>query len=189
MINMPAPGAKLEKVLTLGDPRLRKPAKPVSDLQHPQVQAEIKCLHGVLNAFREKFGFGRAIAAPQLGIMKQIIALNLDGNAFTMINPRISWQSQEMFSLWDDCMSFPDLFVRVSRHESITVEFQDPDGESCLMEKVDRARSELFQHEIDHLRGILAVDRAENSKDIVYRTAFQANPRFFREKVDYAIGE
>ncbi|HNB25171.1 MAG TPA: peptide deformylase, partial [Candidatus Melainabacteria bacterium] len=112
----------------------------------------------------------RGVAAPQLGIMRRMIALNLNGRQTTMLNPEITWKSPEEFSLWDDCMCFPDLLVRLKRNSSITVKFQDESGNICIWEKLDPARSELLQHEIDHLNGVLAIDRALDKDSISYKS-------------------
>ncbi len=109
-------------------------------------------------------GFGRSVAAPQVGINRRILALNLGDPAgpFTMINPEITWHSDEhkKFTLWDDCLSLPWLMVRVARYESISVKWIDEAGKPQHWEKLNRALSELLQHEIDHLDGVLSTDRA-----------------------------
>ena len=76
-----------------------------------------------------------------------------------MINPELSNLSDEMIELWDDCMSFPSLLVKVRRHKKITVSYFDLNWQKHTKELED-AMSELIQHEYDHLDGILAVQRA-----------------------------
>jgi peptide deformylase len=107
---------------------------------------------------RAKYGFGRGIAAPQLGIMKRLIYVNID-KPIIIVNPEIIYKSDEMFELWDDCMSFPNLFVKVKRHKIIKFKYLDENWEEkeCT---VQGDLSELFQHEFDHLNGILSTDRA-----------------------------
>lgn len=160
---------ELPKVLTLGNPKLREISKPVAEFKAPPLVTDARALHNVLLKFREEHGFGRGIAAPQLGIMKRMIALNLNGKQTTMLNPEVIWNSPEEFSLWDDCMCFPDLLVRLKRNSSITVQFQDESGSTCTWEKLDPATSELLQHEIDHLNGVLAIDRAIDKESISYK--------------------
>ncbi|MCP4109632.1 MAG: hypothetical protein GY749_29615, partial [Desulfobacteraceae bacterium] len=65
--------------------------------------------------FREKHGAGRAIAAPQIGVMKRLIYMCIN-EPVVFINPVLSNKSKEMMIVWDDCMSFPDLLVKVERH-------------------------------------------------------------------------
>lgn len=165
--------AELPKLLTLGNPILRRISEPVSDFVAKPLITDAQSLHNMLLKFREEHGFGRGIAAPQLGILKRMIALNLNGKQTTMLNPEIIWSSPEEFSLWDDCMCFPDILVRVKRNSSITVKFQDENGKTNTWEKLNPATSELLQHEIDHLNGILALDRAIDKESISYRANVQ----------------
>jgi peptide deformylase len=94
-------------ILPLGDPRLRLKATPVADPLDPVFRAENAALHAVLEAFRKEHGFGRGVAAPQIGIAKRFIALNLGQGPHSLINPEITWSSPETFTLWDDCMCCP----------------------------------------------------------------------------------
>jgi peptide deformylase len=171
------------KVLLLGEPDLRKIASGVSLPFNEQLKKENDQLQKALEAFRTEHGFGRAIAAPQIGIPKRFIALNLGDKTFSIFNPVIQWHSPETFQLWDDCMSFPDLLVKVKRYQSITVAFLDEQGKEQIWEHLDKTHSELLQHEIDHLDGILAVDRAIDRESIVYRSVFEAKKDYFLEQV------
>ena len=176
-----------DRVLPLGDPRLRLVAAPVDDLLGPAFLEERRRLVAALDAFRAERGFGRGIAAPQLGIARRFVAINLGRGTRILVNPGIEWRSEETFTLWDDCMCFPDLLVRVRRHASITVAFQDEEGRPQRWERLARAESELLQHELDHLDGVLATDRAIDRDAIIYRAAFEADPRRFEAMVDYVI--
>lgn len=138
----------------------------------------------------------RAISAPQIGIQKRIIAMNLDDGqpSFAMLNPVITWRSEASMSLWDDCFSFPWLLVRVRRHRSISVHFSLLGGSTTTWENLPEARSELLQHEIDHLDGVLAVDIAlsrsemtDNLGSLVSREVFDKNRSVFEAVVDYTI--
>lgn len=163
----------LPKVLTLGNPILRQISREIDQAQVRLLEKDARDLHNVLLRFREEHGFGRGIAAPQLGNLKRMIALNLNGKQTTMLNPEIIWQSPEEFVLWDDCMCFPDILVRVKRFSSISVRFQDELGQLCTWEKLEPATSELLQHELDHLDGILAIDRAIDKESISYKANVQ----------------
>ena len=172
------------RVLLVGDPRLRETAAPVSHAA-PDLRGHAARLHATLDAFRTEHGFGRAISATQIGIARRFIALNLGEGPFTMYNPEIVWRSGHMFTLWDDCMSFPFLLVRVARDASISVEFEDEAGRRQRLERLDRATSELLQHEIDHLDGVLALDRAVDRNAIVSRKVFEGMPEHFARQVDF----
>jgi len=174
-------------VLLLGDPALREISRPVVDLDDTVFRHGRERLHATLDAFRAEHGFGRAISAPQIGVDLRFIAVNLGDGPFTMINPEITWSSPETFTMWDDCMSFPFLLVRVRRHRAVSVRYVDDDGDTRSMEKLDQATSELLQHEIDHLNGILAVDHALDADAIVSREVFEEKPEWFASKVDYVI--
>jgi len=167
-------GDEIPRVLLLGNPLLRKISDEVNEFNSSSQQNDFATLHNVLLRFREEHGFGRGIAAPQLGMLKRVVALNLNGQQTTMVNPQIIWSSPEEFSLWDDCMCFPDLLVRVKRKSSISLKFQNPDGSFATWEKLDPARSELLQHELDHLDGVLAIDRAIDKESVSYRVNVQA---------------
>jgi peptide deformylase len=84
-------------------------------------------------------------------------------------------------------MCFPDLLVKVRRNTSISITFMDEQGQSQRWEHLGQAESELLQHEIDHLDGVLAIDLALDTGSIIYRTAFEADPTTFQSQVDYVI--
>ena len=147
-------------VLRLGDSRLRLVCSAPPTPPNNGLQQRIRALHATLDAFRAHHGFGRAIAAPQVGFAERFVAARLGERSLTLLDPRITWWSAETFELWDDCMSFPDLLVRVRRHCSISVSYYDENGASQSLDRLPRDLAELFQHELDHLDGVLAVDRA-----------------------------
>ena len=105
---------------------------------------------------------------------------------FTMFNPRIVWRSGENFTLWDDCMSFPFLLVRVARDTSVSVGVRGRDVPATAVgARLDRATSELVQHEIDHLDGVLALDRAIDRESIVSREVFESMPEHFARQAGF----
>ena len=172
-------------VLLVGDPRLRQVAAPVFHAE-PGMASDVAKLHATLAAFRAEHVFGRAVAATQIGVSRRFIALNLGDGPFTMFNPEIVWRSEETFTLWDDCMSFPFLLVRVAREVSVSVEFEDGVGGRKRWDRLDRATSELLQHEIDHLDGVLALDRAVDRESIVSREVYESMPERFARQVDFS---
>jgi peptide deformylase len=149
----------LSRLLSVGAPALEQPALAVVWPDAALTQ-ETATLHAALGAFRVRHGFGRAIAAPQLGIRKRFIAVNLNGRCTTLINPRITWRSTATFEVWDDCMSVPDVEVRVRRNCSVSVTFVNASGAPELWNQLPADTSELLQHEVDHLDGILMLSRA-----------------------------
>jgi len=173
----------MAEVLLLGDPRLRVRSSEVETCD----PIEFDALAATLDEFRRTHGFGRAISAPQIGIAKRFIALNLGKGTFFIVNPVVTWRSEETFTMWDDCMSFPDLLVRVERAKSLSLEYVDEQGRRKEWRELDQPVAELLQHEIDHLDGILAVDRAMDAESLVMRREYERNRELFDAKVDYAI--
>jgi peptide deformylase len=94
--------------------------------------------------------------------MKRLIYMNID-EPVAFINPELTNLSEEMFELWDDCMSFPNLLVKVKRHASITMNYLDKNFQPQTR-SLEGALSELLQHEYDHLDGILCTMRAVDDK-------------------------
>jgi peptide deformylase len=89
--------------------------------------------------------------------------------------------------MWDDCMSFPDLVVRVKRNRSICIEYQNEQGVNRVWDTQGIAEAELLQHEIDHLDGILAIDRAIEKTDIIYKSEYNKEKEYYNSQVDYHI--
>jgi len=149
----------VREILLLGDERLYKISKEVAGDEIQRAKKVVKDLHDTMEDFRRKFGFGRAIAAPQIGEFLRIIYLNYENNITAFINPRLEFLGDEKFEMWDDCMSFPGLEVKLLRYKNARIYYKDLEWKDCMME-LKGDLSELLQHEYDHLDGILAVDRA-----------------------------
>lgn len=148
----------LNDVLLLGDPRLYEVCEPVHRHELPDLQPAIAGMASIVLEFRAKYGAGRAIAAPQIGLMKRLVVMNVE-RPMAFYNPELFDLSEEMMELWDDCMSFPSLLVKLRRHRRCKMRFMDADWQPQVWSLED-ALSELMQHEIDHLNGILATQRA-----------------------------
>jgi peptide deformylase len=157
----------LDDLLLLGNPLLYEKCDPVFFEELSLVEGWVQDLHNVMEEIRAKYNFGRAIAAPQLGIMKRLVYMNID-KPVIFINPEIVDASEEMFELWDDCMSFPNLLVKVKRHKSLTLRYLDENWERQEWQVSD-GLSELLQHECDHLDGILCTMRAIDEKSFKWR--------------------
>ena len=112
---------------------------------------------------------GRALAAPQIGAPVRIIFLEFDRRRTTMVNPEIVDVGAEDFPVWDDCFSFPEMLVRVTRAYRIVVRYLDLRGKERTAE-FSGPVAELVQHEIDHLDGILALDRAVGADAFAHRS-------------------
>ncbi|HKQ72315.1 MAG TPA: peptide deformylase [Blastocatellia bacterium] len=157
----------VREILLLGNPELWRPSSPVISVNSRGTRELIGDLAETLYNFREQNGFGRGIAAPQVGVGNRLIFLNV-GESFPLINPTITRASREMMELWDDCFSIPNLMIRVRRHVEVDVSYTDEHGAQRVM-KASGALSELLQHEIDHLDGTLATDRAIDGRSFAMR--------------------
>jgi peptide deformylase len=156
------------RILQLGDPILRAVSAPVSA---PNAAAVFIDLRDTLHEFRRTHGFGRGISAVQIGSALRLIYIEFQGTVYTLRNPEFEYQSETRFRLWDDCFSFPDLLVHLERCEHVTVRYEDEQGDTRRIEATG-AFSELLQHEIDHLDGVLAVDRALDRDSLCTREEY-----------------
>jgi peptide deformylase len=163
-------------ILLLGHPTLWERSEAV-DPRTAASRAVVRDLVDTLAEFRRERGFGRAIAAPQLGVLKRAIVVRVPGGfEGALLNPRIAEESRERFELWDDCFSFPELMVRVERARRVRVEYEDEHGAPAALH-AEGDLSELLQHEIDHLDGMLAVDRAVGPRAFLARAEWERRGR------------
>lgn len=151
-----------EKILLLGNPQLYETSQEIKKEELEKIKPIIETMHNLMMDFKNKYNRGRAIAAPQVGITKRLIYMYID-KPIVLINPIFTWKNPEIIELWDDCMSFPDLLVKVKRHKTCKIKFRDLDWQEHEWD-LNEDLSELLQHEYDHLDGILAVMRAIDSK-------------------------
>lgn len=176
----------IRTVLQLGDPELRAIAKRVAEPTAPEIRALVDDLADTLAHWRKTTGYGRGIAAPQLGMGLRVIFLQLPGEQpWPLVNPEITLRSDEKIVVWDACLSFLSIFMQVERHRDIRVRYQDLQGEWHEMQAgEERNLSELLQHEIDHLDGILAVDRIADIRTMCTREEFEKR---YRVASPYAV--
>ncbi len=186
MLGVEANGsAPVKAVLQLGDPLLREKCARVDDPTSPEVAELVSDLTRTLAYWRAKTGYGRGIAAPQIGILWRVIFLKLPGvEPWPLVNPEIVAASEEKIIVWDACLSFLSIFMQVERRRRVTIRYQNLQGQTLEFEAGDdRDLSELLQHEIDHLDGILAIDRVVDVKTICTRDEFEKR---YREGSPYA---
>lgn len=138
-------------IRTYGDPVLNGVADKVENIDGKIM----RLTQSMFQAMYRAPGLG--LAAPQIGIQKQIFVYDIDGEQVTLINPRIVESSGEW--VYDEgCLSIPGLFVEMVRPKQILVRGIDLDGNEIEVE-ADELLARLFQHEIDHLQGVLMFDR------------------------------
>jgi peptide deformylase len=177
--NEPIAAGNVRPVLQLGDPILRQQCARVLDPTEDEIAELVRDLSETLAYWRAKTGYGRGIAAPQIGVLKRVIFLKLPGvEPWPLVNPQIVHASEEKKIVWDACLSFLSIFMQVERRRWIRVRYQNLKGETFEFEAGDeRDLSELLQHEIDHLDGILAIDRVMDTKTICTREEFEKRYR------------
>ena len=158
----------VKEILLLGNPRLYEKSEQVREADLQTAAEVVNDLHDTLLDFRKRYGAGRAIAAPQIGFMKRLIYMFID-QPLVFLNPSLEEMSGEMMEVWDDCMCFPDLLVKVKRHRSCRIRYRNPEWNEQTM-NLTGDLSELLQHEYDHLDGILAVNRAVDSRSFALRS-------------------
>jgi len=169
----------IRDILLLGNPKLYETCSSVRQEELADLELDIRDLRDTLLAFRARHGVGRAIAAPQIGVMKRIVFLERVSNTTDengssidtptpLINPILTNKSEALMELWDDCMSFPDLLVRLRRHATCNITYRDLDWHEHTIH-LEGDLSELLQHECDHLDGVLAVARAIDGQAFAYK--------------------
>ena len=162
------------RIIQLGDPLLRVISAPVSTAA--EAVSTFDDLRDTLHEFQRTHGFGRGISAVQIGVPHRLIYIELGGRAYRLRNPELAFQSEEKFRLWDDCFSFPNLMVWLERARSVRVRYVNEQDEPVVLDASD-AFSELLQHEIDHLDGILAIDRALDRNSFCTREEWERQGR------------
>jgi peptide deformylase len=164
-------------IVELGDPRLRMHCEAVADPGSIACRELIDDLADTLADCRQATGYGRGIAAPQIGAAERVIFLNLDGaTPWPLINPEIIDRSEDEILVWDGCLSYLTIFMQVARSSWVVVSYQDPAGEWRQI-RADGDLSELLQHEIDHLDGILVIDRVKDPRTFCTRGEFEKRYR------------
>lgn len=144
----------------LGDRVLRQPAKRVA-----KVDAEVKqIIREMLQTMYSSDGIG--LAAPQVAIHKQIIVVDINPNEaatppLVLINPAITQSSRDVSVTQEGCLSIPGVYLDVKRPAAIEVTYKDENGRPQRLAATELL-SCCIQHEIDHLNGVLFVDRVEN---------------------------
>ncbi|MBN1999744.1 peptide deformylase [candidate division KSB1 bacterium] len=142
-------------VITYGHPTLRKVAKPVQ-----KDQIDKLFIRDLLETMHERDGVG--LAAPQVNVSQRIIVVTDFEHTFTMINPRVIAHSEGLLSEVEGCLSLPGFQAVVQRYARVIVSAWDENAETYEV-KASGLLSRAIQHEIDHLNGVLYIDRADIS--------------------------
>jgi peptide deformylase len=165
-------------IAQLGQPVLRQVAAPLPEelFGTPGLREFLAAMHATLEASN-----GAGLAAPQVFMSRRIFlarvlpppAEDQPGGVEVFINPTIVECYGEEAAAWEGCLSFPELLVLVSRPQRVRVAYRDAEGASKVLD-LERFAARVVQHENDHLDGILTIDRAASTRDIVKASEIQA---------------
>ena len=147
--------AALAKVVKFGDPVLKSKASPVADLG-PQLRAEVERMIAIM-----RDGMGVGLAATQLGVLRRLLVFQAgpDCEPAGLVNPSIEWLSEEAVVAEEGCLSLPRVAMDVERSLHVRIGGLDIEGEPVRIE-ASGLEARILQHEIDHLDGVLILDRA-----------------------------
>ena len=163
--------SELLEIIELGHPILRQTADPILDVQDPAIQTLIDDL---LLTVKQTNGVG--IAAPQVARSCQLMIVASRPNPryptapemepTAILNPRILSHSSETVIGWEGCLSIPGIRGQVPRYQAIEIECTDRQGRPQKMEMTDFV-ARIFQHECDHFKGVMFLDRVETTHALV----------------------
>ncbi|MBD2022550.1 peptide deformylase [Leptolyngbya sp. FACHB-36] len=169
--------AELLEVIELGNPILRHKADAILNVMDDRVQTLIDDL-----MLTVKHANGVGIAAPQVARSQRLFIVASrpnpryptapDMEPTAMINPQILVHSDESVKGWEGCLSIPGIRGQVPRHQAIEVEYIGRDGKRHTQELTDFV-ARIFQHELDHLDGIVFLDRVESTQDLMTEREYQ----------------
>jgi peptide deformylase len=151
--------AAMSFIRRLGDPVLKSRATPV-DRFDESLRNQVERMAGIM---RDALGMG--LAAPQLGISQRLLVYTVGGDApvITLANPEIVWSSDDSEGLEEGCLSIPGVTIEIDRPVFVRVRAQDEEGETRVVE-ASGLEARVIQHEIDHLNGVLILDRATRDR-------------------------
>ncbi len=165
-----------KRILQLGDPALRQIAAPVENFNDPDLKT---LCDELMDMMLQAQGVG--IAAPQIGVPLQILIiasrptkrypLAPELAPVLMLNPSFNLTEPELIKDWEGCLSVPGIRALVPRHLGLQIAYQDLNGQPRQIQ-LSGFPARVFQHEYDHLLGMVYLDRVENNRDIVAESEF-----------------
>jgi peptide deformylase len=152
-------GAALAQVVKFGDPVLRSPASPVTEFDD-RLAAEAERMIGLM---RDAIGVG--LAATQLGVLRRMLVFQVGSEAepTVLVNPEIEWRSEDSATAEEGCLSIPAVVVDVERPLFVRARAFDVHGQPLTVE-ASGLEARVIQHEVDHLDGVLMLDRTEKDQ-------------------------
>jgi peptide deformylase len=151
--------AALAHVVKFGDPVLKSKASPVRDFG-PELRAEVERMVGIM-----RDGLGVGLAATQLGVLRRLLVFQAgpDSEPTALVNPEVEWLSDEVVVAEEGCLSLPRVSMDVERPLYARFRGLDVDGEPIRIE-ASGLEARVLQHELDHLDGVLILDRAPRAQ-------------------------
>jgi peptide deformylase len=151
--------AALEQVVKFGDPVLKSKASPVTDFG-PQLRAEVERMIAIM-----RDGMGVGLAATQLGILRRVLVFQAgpDSEPTALVNPVPEWRSDELVLAEEGCLSLPRVSMDVERPLHVRFSGLDIEGEAVELE-ASGLEARVLQHELDHLDGVLILDRTSRDQ-------------------------
>lgn len=162
----------IHPTLELGHPLLRQPAQPVADPLSAETQQLIADLWDTLHDFRQRHGWGRAMAAPVIGVSARVVVVVYERRELVLVNPRFERWSRTQVSAYESCLTFGGLWGEVSRPAQVVVAALDAAGQEQRYE-VEGELGRIIQHEIDHLDGLVWLDRDPELSTICTSNEYQ----------------
>lgn len=171
----------LMPIVLAPDRRLKLTCKPVE-----RVDDDVRTLmENMLETMYDAPGIG--LAAPQVGDDRRVVVVDVaregeDPQPYLMVNPEVTWASDDKIMMNEGCLSLPDIFVDVERPEKIRFAYTDKDNVRHEVE-ADGLFARCVQHEIDHLNGVLHVDYLSRIKrDLTLRKLARSKPSLIAER-------
>lgn len=151
--------AALARVVKFGDPVLKSKASPVADFG-PELRSEVERMIAIM-----RDGLGVGLAATQLGLLRRVLVFQAgsDSPPSVLVNPSLEWLSEDAVVAEEGCLSLPRVTMEVERPLHARVAGFDVEGEPVTIE-ASGLEARVLQHEIDHLDGVLILDRAPRSQ-------------------------
>jgi peptide deformylase len=149
-------------ILRLGNPDLWKTSIDVTRDELEEVVPLVEHLRDTLNAFRAVHRTGLSIASPQIGTFRRVAYIQVT-SPIVLVNPVLEPISDETIETWENCLSFPELYVKTTRYKTCSLTYRDLAWREVKV-SLTGDMSVLVQHECDHLDGILSVSRAVDKR-------------------------
>lgn len=148
------------EIVKAPDPKLRVITKPVKKI-NPALLQTLKEMIKLTKTFKEPEGVG--LAAPQIGLDESFFVMKNGQKFISVINPKVLFNGKRTTKYFEGCLSTPHIWGEVRRHTSIKVSYQDSGGK-IIIQPLKGVLAWIFQHEIDHLNGVLFQDRVLEQK-------------------------